>query len=1202
MIRTLKIFLLFVLSIVVIAIAGIAVFFDQIEERKELLEQVASRFVGQPVSSDTLLSNWHNGNPQLLIKGLKVESIDYDSPDLSIAELAFEVNWKSLLRFWPKIERATVKTLSLRIESLAQGGVKIGGWLVPPMQDRKPPARLLRWIGDQSGFYTADSNIEWRRLGGAVERYTDINLGYALDDESRLLRGVLTSIEGDLLLRSEFLGNPFQPTSDWQGEFVIAAVGVGASDSSTGLSMSSRSGLGLLRIPKIELTHLRDLLVVAGVLPRLGIWMQQANARGVLEDFEVRFTGDLLDLDSWDANAKIEGVSFDSTESTPGGNNLGARLQATSNGGLVRVDSKNVTLAWPQHLAGILNIEEVKAELLWSIAGDKTQFRVSNGLVVAVEGVIDNIDATVALQNGDVDGVASMQFNVPDVSVVKGFVPLHLSPKFLEWWAHAFPGGSLRNGYFNYRGPISIAAIRSGQGELSASVDAVGVDVDYGRTRNWPPIKQASARMVLDQDRLVVIPQTASAYQSEVLAGELIIEDLFERSRVLSIVDAQIVGPAEDMVNFLLDGPLFEPGNRPDIDVTANAGRYSTRFSAEIPLANIRQAVVKGTGQAENGELVLPSGLIAGGFNASVEYTETSVNGTGEVDDFAGGRAQLSLETLRQGKPMEVQLTASGNVIPIHLSPILGEPLANSLSGETKWVGTMNFGAGPVTMRVESELFGLIIALPEPLYKGSSELSLLQAEIEFAPQGSTTVRYQLGENLRGLLKLRVTDNAIFFDAGDLVYGQQSLFESFPSGGLGIRVQTDEIDLDPWLEYMIWVTENWPGLEGDTSSFVSALHRVELAGEKVRLFDKQLGRLDLMGLSNDGLHWAIDVSGDSIEGQLEAAPANEAPFYIADFEFLNWPASEPDIGSADDDLKPYEYPIVSIHADDFHFSGRALGELDIVARPVGEAWNIVRMDMVQPALNILATGIWELTDEGQTQTSFDFKATTPETGEALSALALGDFLDDGGLDVEGSARWPGPPSAFVLESLDASYKLTASRGKLVGVDPKAGRLLGLLNVNSLSRRLRLDFSDIFSDGFAFDNLGSQGTFYDGNLAVQEFYVVGPSAYMQSQGRIGITEEDYDLELVVSPQLGGNIALLSAFANPAAGAVLYIAQRLFRDQLNDALRYNYTISGSWDEPEIKSTTIEPDIPVTEPVVDGSGDALEVLVQPGIEAGLP
>ena len=76
MLRKLKILLLFVLSIVVITIVGTAVFFDQIEERKELLEQVASRFVGQPVSSDALLSSWREGNPQLLIKGLKVESID----------------------------------------------------------------------------------------------------------------------------------------------------------------------------------------------------------------------------------------------------------------------------------------------------------------------------------------------------------------------------------------------------------------------------------------------------------------------------------------------------------------------------------------------------------------------------------------------------------------------------------------------------------------------------------------------------------------------------------------------------------------------------------------------------------------------------------------------------------------------------------------------------------------------------------------------------------------------------------------------------------------------------------------------------------------------------------------------------------------------------------------------------------------------
>ena len=80
-----------------------------------------------------------------------------------------------------------------------------------------------------------------------------------------------------------------------------------------------------------------------------------------------------------------------------------------------------------------------------------------------------------------------------------------------------------------------------------------------------------------------------------------------------------------------------------------------------------------------------------------------------------------------------------------------------------------------------------------------------------------------------------------------------------------------------------------------------------------------------------------LAKDNAEATAEAAPANEAPFYIADFKFLDWPASEPDVGSDVDDLKPYEYPIVSIHADDFRFDGRDLGELNIVARPEGESW-------------------------------------------------------------------------------------------------------------------------------------------------------------------------------------------------------------------------------------------------------------------------
>ena len=1202
MLRKLINLLMCTLLVASAVVAGVVLVFDNIESRKGLIERFATQLVGQPVSSEALISTWKNGNPQLLIRGLQVESSDFATPDLRVEELAIDVSWVSLLRFWPKIELAAISGLSLRIESLPLGGVKVGGWLIPPKEDRKPPAKFLRWIADQSDIFAIDSSIEWRNSSGEIERYTDINLVYTLKNKHRLLRGVLRSVEGDLLVRSEFFGNPFESASDWQGEFIIVAAGVGANDTSSGFSMSSRSGSGLIRIPRIDFPHLRDLLVIAGVLPKLSIWMQQADSKGILQDFEVRFTGDVLDLDSWEATAKIIDISFKATDNSPAGNNLDARLQVTSKGGLISLDAKNVSLSWPQRLTGIIDFEQVKAELLWNIIDDKAQFRVSNAQAWAKQGSIKNFDAAILLEDGAAEGNVSMQFGIPDVSIIKDFIPLHLSEKVHAWFDTAFPTGTLKNGQLNYRGPISVAAVRSNIGELSVSADAFDVGVDYGRVQNWPPITEASARLSLLQDRLVVTPSKGSIYQSEFKSGHVVLEKLFKPGgQILSIREAEISGPTEDALQFLLEGPLFDESNRPDIDIIAHTGEYTTRFTAELPLADINASTVNGVGEVEQASLTMPLGTNADGVNVLVEFTQDSVTGSGAIESYLGGPASFSIETLVRGRPLEVQANASGRVSPAYLSTILGEPLANSLAGETNWQGTMNFDPGPVRMRIESDLIGLIIALPEPVYKGSAELLPLRADIEFARGGElTTVRYDVGENLRGVLNTRSSGDAVLFESGDLVYGQQPLMEDFPVGGLGMRIEADEIDLDPWLDYMIWVSDRWPELDGEVSSFVNALHRVTLSGQKVRLFDKQLGRMNLTGLSMDGLHWAIDAVGDSLEGQIEAAPANEAPFYIADFKFLDWPASEPDVGSDVDDLKPYEYPIVSIHADDFSFDGRDLGELNIVARPEGESWNIARLDMIQPALTILATGVWELLGKGQTQTTLDFLATTPESGMALSTLGLGDFLDGGGLDVEGTAKWFGPPSAYSVPNLEATYRLAATKGKLVGVDPKAGRLLGLLNLNSLSRRLRLDFSDVFSNGFVFDNLGSEGTIYEGNLAVQEFYVVGPSAYIESQGRIGIVDEDYDLELVVSPQLGANIVLLSALTNPAAGAMIFIAQRLFKDQLNKALRYSYTVTGNWNEPEFSRTKIEPEIPteneagVDEAVVGGSEEIFDGVLE--------
>jgi uncharacterized protein YhdP len=67
---------------------------------------------------------------------------------------------------------------------------------------------------------------------------------------------------------------------------------------------------------------------------------------------------------------------------------------------------------------------------------------------------------------------------------------------------------------------------------------------------------------------------------------------------------------------------------------------------------------------------------------------------------------------------------------------------------------------------------------------------------------------------------------------------------------------------------------------------------------------------------------------------------------------------------------------------------------------------------------------------------------------------------------GRVRRPGEPQSF-SGSLDAALRT----GQFVEVEGSAQalRVFGLLNFNSIGRRLRLDFSDLFGKGLAYDRV-------------------------------------------------------------------------------------------------------------------------------------
>jgi uncharacterized protein YhdP len=152
-------------------------------------------------------------------------------------------------------------------------------------------------------------------------------------------------------------------------------------------------------------------------------------------------------------------------------------------------------------------------------------------------------------------------------------------------------------------------------------------------------------------------------------------------------------------------------------------------------------------------------------------------------------------------------------------------------------------------------------------------------------------------------------------------------------------------------------------------------------------------------------------------------------------------------------------------------------------------------------------------------------------------------------------------------LAGNLKLEAKNGQFLEIEPGAGKLLGLLSLQSLPRRLTLDFRDIFSEGFAFNSISGSARIVRGVARTDDLMLEGPAARVQMQGETDLDRETQNLKVRVVPQLGGGVSVAGAFlGGPVVGIAALVAQKLLRDPIDQIAAYEYSITGTWDNPSV------------------------------------
>src|SRR5690606_13540976 len=184
----------------------------------------------------------------------------------------------------------------------------------------------------------------------------------------------------------------------------------------------------------------------------------------------------------------------------------------------------------------------------------------------------------------------------------------------------------------------------------------------------------------------------------------------------------------------------------------------------------------------------------------------------------------------------------------------------------------------------------------------------------------------------------------------------------------------------------------------------------------------------------------------------------------------------------------------------------------------------------------------------------------------------DMLDGRHADFQVDLTWPGAPGEFALAALGGQVDLMLSDGRCkrgAGAGEGILRLLSLVNFDTLPRRLRMDFADLYKSGLSNAQVKGRVEFHDGHLYLADpLQVQGPSRRMQLAGTINLRDETIDARLIATLPVAGNLTFLAALATglPAAAGI-YLVSKLFRKQVDQATSVSYRITGDWDKPQMR-----------------------------------
>lgn len=916
-----------------------------------------------------------------------------------------------------------------------------------------------------------------------------------------------------------------------------------------------------LWLEQLSLDKLKPLL---GLVPSLDddtlVQLLEVNGRGHLTDLKLQQT-----QQNWLASVSFSDLGWDMSGDLPGLTGLNGEFRWHQDHGRLHIDRKPLRFYWPWQFRETLQLEQFGADI---------DLRLDDGIVLTSDNLTlagDIIDADLQWALGlPSEGPVRLQL-YGDASLKQADKAGLLFPRqamgigLSNYLERSLQGGHADNVQLLWHGDLNQYPYLANEGVFQA-----GFTLEQGQFQfleSWPAVTDLSLRALFENQRMDLWLDRGNLDSVPVSNAQVFIPTL-NRDATLGVV-AKLGADAQAATELMLQSSLKDSVGS-TLEQVQITGPVDVELDLMFPLgegvADESPSVLGAVNFKDNPVFLKTLGVELTDLNGLLTFDSARIEAPMLSATLFNQFTDLSINGDQQPEGYQVDLTLGGHWSTEHFTPEHNFPLFAYLDGAADWQGSVNLNFAPdnqyqFAAKVNTDLVGLHIDLPKPVGKTAQARRRTQLEINGDQDGAELVATQ-GGRLGYRAEFDFSQGEFDWTRYQLALGKRPNLIGVDSGSIDLAMS--EAVLTDWLPLITRFIDS--GSESSGSSVVPPLTQVKGSLSRLDIYDLLFDQTFLNGYPVEG-GWQFDVESDQAQGALTIHSdwENQGIGIQADYLSLQW--LEKDSGEQERAGAQLieAMPPLSAKVKNFFIQEYDLGELNLALQQTPEGYRLQTFDLTKGVHQFKSSGLWYPKGEG---TQFDMKGqfTSDDFGALEQVIDRPIGLKESPLETHFDVSWQNAPWAYESKSLNGELQFEFGKGHLSEVSDKGVRLLSIFSFDSLLRKLSLDFTDVFGQGFYYQEFSGDVRFNDGIATTDNTRLEGDAGVMKISGSSNLVSRQLDYDISFSPALTASVpavALLSG-ASLTVGVGAFAVSKILEPVIEVITQLNFRLTGTFDEP--------------------------------------